>query len=83
MKWGWLCFAAGGRSVSFNLRQEKLCKGVEMSFWWRCRWVDGELLQFSANGYITKGAEMGFVWVVPNERRYLILLSRIELDDFM
>ncbi len=46
-----------------------------------CRWVEGELLQFAGNNPVTKGAELGFVWVVPHERRYLILLSRIDLDD--
>lgn len=51
---------------------------------WACRWVDGELLQFTGNfNAITRGAEWGFVWVVPGERRYLILLSRIDLEDFM
>lgn len=46
-----------------------------------CRWVEGELLHFSGSNPVTKGAELGFVWVVPHERRYLILLSRIDLDD--
>eukprot|EP00884_Botryococcus_braunii_P009582 jgi/Botrbrau1/18625/Bobra.0367s0062.1 len=45
------------------------------------KWVDGELLQFSASGYLTRGAEMGFVWKVPGGRHYLILLSRIELPE--
>ncbi|CAL8470008.1 g9550 [Coccomyxa elongata] len=45
------------------------------------RWVEGELLHFSGSNPVTKGAELGFVWVVPHERRYLILLSRIDLDD--
>ena len=48
---------------------------------WVFRWVEGELLQFGSNPMIQPGAELGFVWCVPNERRYLILLSRIDLDD--
>lgn len=45
------------------------------------RWVDGELLQFAARGGpLTGGADLGFVWAVPNERRFLILLNRIDLD---
>ena len=46
-----------------------------------CRWVEGELLHFGSNNPMIHGAELGFVWCVPNERRYLILLSRIDLDD--
>lgn len=45
------------------------------------RWVEGELLHFGSNNPMIHGAELGFVWCVPNERRYLILLSRIDLDD--
>ena len=46
------------------------------------RWVDGELLLFSSgsNPLITGGAGVGFVWSVPNDRRFLILLNRIQLD---
>ncbi len=47
----------------------------------RARWVEGELLEFGGANPLTRGAELGFVWVVPQERRYLILLSRIQLDD--
>jgi hypothetical protein len=46
------------------------------------RWVEGELLQFTGNSLVTRGAQMGFVWVVPGERRYLILLSRIDLEEY-
>jgi len=46
------------------------------------KWVDGELLLFSssANPLITGGAKVGFVWSVPNDRRFLILLNRIQLE---
>lgn len=46
------------------------------------KWVDGELLQFSssANPMITGGARVGFVWAVPDDRRFLILLNRIQLE---
>lgn len=45
------------------------------------RWVDGELLQFGAAGtLLTGGAELGFVWAVPGEKRFLILLNRIDLE---
>jgi hypothetical protein len=43
------------------------------------QWVEGELLQLSSTA-LTGGAEMGFVWAVPGEKRFLILLNRIELD---
>ncbi len=44
------------------------------------RWVDGELLLLDGNGgALTGGAELGFVWTVPGERRCLILLSRLKL----
>lgn len=45
------------------------------------RWVEGELLQFTGNSGVTRGAQLGFVWVVPKERRYLILLSRFDVDE--
>lgn len=46
------------------------------------RWVDGELLQFSATAspLLTGGAQLGFVWAVPGEKRFLILLNRIDLN---
>ncbi|KAI8469158.1 MAG: hypothetical protein J3K34DRAFT_369221 [Monoraphidium minutum] len=45
------------------------------------KWVDGELLLFSgaANPLVTGGARVGFVWSVPNDRRFLILLNRVAL----
>lgn len=46
------------------------------------RWVEGELLVFnSKGGPLTGGAQLGFVWAVPGEKRFLILLSRVELGD--
>ncbi len=45
------------------------------------RWVEGELLQFSSNNPMTRGAEMGFVWAVPGEKRFLILLNHIDLSE--
>ncbi len=46
------------------------------------RWVEGELLVFnSKGGPLTGGAQLGFVWAVPGEKRFLILLSRVELSD--
>ena len=32
-------------------------------------------------GSLTGGAELGFVWAVPGERRLLILFSSLELPD--
>ncbi len=46
-----------------------------------CRWVEGELLQFTANNPLTRGAELGFVWVLAGEKRFVILLNRIDLDN--
>ena len=44
------------------------------------RWVDGELLLLDGKGgALTGGAELGLVWAVPGERRFLILLSRLQL----
>ena len=47
------------------------------------RWVDGELLRFASNNPATHGAELGFVWMVPQDKRYLVLLNKVELDDPM
>ncbi|EEH51324.1 uncharacterized protein MICPUCDRAFT_9279, partial [Micromonas pusilla CCMP1545] len=45
-------------------------------------WVDGELLLLDGRGgSLTGGAELGFVWAVPGERRLLILFSSLELPD--
>jgi len=47
------------------------------------KWVDGELLHFAVGASpLTGGAELGFVFVVPNERRFLILLNKIDLAAF-
>ena len=59
-----------------TVQQQVCCKSHAV-----CRWVEGELLHFGSNNPMIHGAELGFVWCVPNERRYLILLSRIDLDD--
>lgn len=46
------------------------------------RWVEGELLMFNSKGSpLAAGAELGFVWAVPGEKRFLILLHRITLSD--
>ena len=45
-------------------------------------WVEGELLLLDGRGgSLTGGAELGFVWAVPGERRLLILFSSLELPD--
>ena len=51
------------------------------------KWVDGELLVFAPSSSggaaaraITGGARLGFVWSVPGERRFLILLNRVRLE---
>lgn len=44
------------------------------------RWVDGELLTFRSSNPVSNGAELGFVFVVPGERRFLILLNKIDLN---
>ncbi|KAK9867039.1 hypothetical protein WJX84_010092 [Apatococcus fuscideae] len=46
-------------------------------------WVEGELLRFGTNNPATHGAELGFVWTVPGDKRYLVLLNKVELDDPM
>eukprot|EP00798_Chlamydomonas_sp_ICE-L_P008659 gene8659-34110_t len=46
------------------------------------RWVEGELLVFSSGGTpLTGNAELGFVWAVPGEKRFLILLNKVDLND--
>ena len=45
-------------------------------------WVEGELLVLNGKGgSLTGGAELGFVWAVPGERRLLILFSSLVLPD--
>ncbi|KXZ56396.1 hypothetical protein GPECTOR_1g351 [Gonium pectorale] len=46
------------------------------------RWVDGELLVFKVGASpVTSGAELGFVWSVPGEKRFLILLNKLDLKE--
>ncbi|GIL43379.1 hypothetical protein Vafri_1149 [Volvox africanus] len=46
------------------------------------RWVDGELLVFAVGASpVTDGAELGFVWSVPGEKRFLILLNKLDLKE--
>lgn len=45
------------------------------------QWVDGELLVFDqCRSAVTGGAELGFVWCIPGERRFLVLFNRLNLD---
>lgn len=45
-------------------------------------WVEGELLVLNGKGgSLTGGAELGFVWAVPGERRLLILFSSLVLPE--
>jgi hypothetical protein len=34
----------------------------------------------SSSSSITGGAQLGFVWAAPGQKRYLILLNRIQLE---
>lgn len=43
--------------------------------------VGGELLLFSGRSPVTRGATLGFCWGERGERRHLVLLSRVSLDD--
>ena len=47
------------------------------------KWVEGELLQFSAGAPLTRGAELGFVFSMDGMRRFLVLFTRVNLDDLM
>mmetsp|Transcript_6744 Transcript_6744/g.11480 ORF Transcript_6744/g.11480 Transcript_6744/m.11480 type:complete len:863 (-) Transcript_6744:436-3024(-) len=44
------------------------------------KWCGGELLVFSPRSPLTAGAELGFVFNVPGERRFLILLDKLNLQ---
>ena len=45
-------------------------------------WVEGELLVLDGQGgQLTGGAELGFVWAIPGERRFLILFTKLQLPD--
>eukprot|EP00210_Caulerpa_lentillifera_P003211 g3068.t1 len=46
------------------------------------RWVDGELLCFEKWSSMAGGNDLGFVWSVPNARKFLILLYRVRLPEY-
>ena len=47
------------------------------------KWVDGELLTFSASNPMTRGAELGFVFNIDAARKYLLLFTKVKLDKLM
>ena len=47
------------------------------------KWVDGELLTFSAANPMTRGAELGFVFNIDAARKYLLLFTKVKLDKLM
>eukprot|EP00887_Chlorella_sp_A99_P003539 scaffold7.g3539.t1 len=49
----------------------------------RPTWVDGELLVFAANNAVWGGAELGFAFHVDSGNRFLILFSRLYLEDLL
>lgn len=44
------------------------------------KWVEGELLTFSAVNPLTRGAELGFVYNMDASRRYLLLFTKVDMD---
>eukprot|EP00210_Caulerpa_lentillifera_P007721 g7367.t1 len=46
------------------------------------KWVDGQLLVFDSWSSLASNSELGFVWSVPNARKFLILLSRVRLPEY-
>lgn len=47
------------------------------------KWVDGELLTFSASNPVMRGAELGFVFDVDSQRKFLLLFTKVKLDALM
>lgn len=47
------------------------------------KWVDGELLTFSAANPMTRGAELGFVFNIDANRKYLLLFTKVKLDKIL
>lgn len=46
------------------------------------QWVEGELLQLDGKAVsVTGGARLGFAWLVPGERKYMILFHRLHLPQ--
>jgi hypothetical protein len=47
------------------------------------KWVDGELLTFSAGNPLTRGAELGFVYNMDSARRFLLLFTKVRLEELL
>jgi hypothetical protein len=47
------------------------------------KWVDGELLTFSAANPMTRGAELGFVFNIDASRKYLLLFTKVKLNEIL
>jgi len=47
------------------------------------KWVEGELLTFSAANPVMRGAELGFVFDMDSSRKYLLLFTKVKLDDLV
>lgn len=73
--------ASGAYPPEYGVQQRYKGQGrVAREGYSAAKWVEGELLTFSASNPMTRGAELGFVFNIDAARKYLLLFTKVKLD---
>lgn len=76
--------SAGTYAPEFSVQQRYKGQGkVAREGYSNAKWVDGELLTFSAANPITRGAELGFVYEVDSQHKFVLLFTKVDLEKLV